>query len=69
MPPIAGSRTEAAGAGVPRGNIGTLEKIRDAIEAAGVEFLGTSQRSNGGGPGIRLRRDLARAATFITLAH
>jgi hypothetical protein len=40
---------------VPRGNIGTLEKIRDAIEAAGVEFLATSQRSNGGGPGIRRR--------------
>jgi hypothetical protein len=38
-----------AGAGVPRGQIGTLEKIRDAIEAGGVEFLGPSQRSNGGG--------------------
>jgi hypothetical protein len=30
-----------------------LEKIRDALEA--IEFLQASQRSNGGGPGIRRR--------------
>jgi hypothetical protein len=35
---------------VPRGNIGTLENIRDAIEAAGVEFIPASGRRNGGGP-------------------
>jgi len=32
-----------------------LEQIRDALEAGGIEFLGASQRSSGGGPGIRRR--------------
>jgi hypothetical protein len=31
--------------------VGTLEKIRDALEAAGVEFI-----SGGNGPGVRLRQ-------------
>ena len=55
IPPIAGSSAEAAGAGVPRMHIDTLEKIRDALEAGGIEFHGASQRSNAGGPGIRRR--------------
>ena len=44
-------RAEAAGAGVPRMHIATLEKIRAALEAAGIEFT-----QNAGGTGIRLRR-------------
>ncbi len=48
-------RAEAAGEAVPRMHITTLEQIRDAIEAGGIEFLQASQRSNGGGPGIRRR--------------
>jgi predicted transcriptional regulator len=31
---------------------GTIEAIRTALEAAGVEFI----PENGGGPGVRLRR-------------
>lgn len=48
-------RAELSGAGVPRMHIATLEKIRDALEAAGIEFLHANQRSPGGGPGIRRR--------------
>lgn len=31
---------------------GTIEAIRAALEAAGVEFI----KENGGGPGVRLRK-------------
>jgi hypothetical protein len=48
-------RAELAGSAVPRMHIATLEKIRDALEAGGIEFLQASQRSNGGGPDIRRR--------------
>ena len=34
------------------GRIGTVEKMRSAIEKAGVEFID----ENGGGPGVRLRK-------------
>jgi hypothetical protein len=33
----------------------TLERIQGALEDGGIEFLQASQRSNGGGPGIRRR--------------
>jgi len=36
------------------GREGTTEKIRKAIEAAGVEFID----ENGGGPGVRLRKTI-----------
>jgi hypothetical protein len=36
-------------------HIATLEKIRAALQDGGIEFLQASQRSNGGGPGIRRR--------------
>jgi len=40
------------GSGVPsRVTIATLNKIREALEAEGVEFI-----SGGNGPGVRLRR-------------
>jgi hypothetical protein len=48
-------RAEAAGSGVPRMHVNTLEKITGALESGGTEFLQASQRSNGGGPGIRRR--------------
>lgn len=38
------------GPGIPRVQIGTLEKVRQTLEDAGVEFTG------GNGPGVRLRR-------------
>src|SRR5215469_3663352 len=45
------SRCEA-GAGVPQNvTTGTLTKIREALEAEGVEFI-----TGGNGPGVRLRR-------------
>ena len=39
-----------SGVGQPRGV--TLEALRGAFEAAGVEFIA----ENGGGPGVRLRK-------------
>jgi transcriptional regulator with XRE-family HTH domain len=42
-------------AGQPRR--ATLQVIRTALEAAGVEFI----EENGGGPGVRLRKPAARA--------
>lgn len=40
------------GEGVPRGT--TVEAIRTALEAAGVQFI----EQNGGGPGVRLKNRL-----------
>jgi transcriptional regulator with XRE-family HTH domain len=45
------ARLEAA-EGKLRGREGTSEKLRSAIEAAGVEFI----EENGGGLGVRLRK-------------
>lgn len=36
----------------PRGNVRTLEAIRTALEAAGIEFI----EPNGGGPGVRISK-------------
>jgi transcriptional regulator with XRE-family HTH domain len=44
------ARCEAAD-GVPRVQVGTLERIRAALEAEGIEF-----QQNAGGFGVRLRR-------------
>jgi transcriptional regulator with XRE-family HTH domain len=38
------------------GRQGTAEKIRKALEGAGVEFID----ENGGGPGVRLRKRQSR---------
>jgi predicted transcriptional regulator len=38
--------------GVPPSRSGTLEKVRAALEAQGIEFLGDPDKS----PGVRLRR-------------
>lgn len=37
---------------VPRSRAGTLERVQQALEEQGVEFLGDPDRS----PGVRLRR-------------
>ena len=44
-------RYEAAG-GIPEGKVAQLMKIKIALEAAGIEFLGDPIES----PGVRLRR-------------
>ena len=44
-------RLESAN-GVPGGHLKTLESVRNAIEEAGVEFIG----SPNDGPGVRLRK-------------
>jgi transcriptional regulator with XRE-family HTH domain len=38
--------------GVPGGHLKTLEAVRNAIEKAGIEFIG----SPNDGPGVRLRK-------------
>ena len=43
-------RYEASG-GIPEGKVAQLMKIKNALEAAGVEFLGDPVES----PGVRLR--------------
>jgi DNA-binding LacI/PurR family transcriptional regulator len=48
--PTTVARCEAAD-GVPRVQVGTLERIRAALEAEGIEFT-----QNAGGLGVRLRR-------------
>lgn len=39
--------------GIPPSRSGTLEKVKAALEAAGIEFIGDPTKS----PGVRLRRD------------
>jgi len=41
-----------AEAGVPQTTTGTLSRIQTALEAAGIEFIGTADD----GPGIRIRK-------------
>jgi hypothetical protein len=38
--------------GIPANRSGTLDKVRAALEAQGIEFLGDPETS----PGVRLRR-------------
>jgi predicted transcriptional regulator len=38
--------------GIPANRSGTLDKVRAALEAQGIEFLGDPEKS----PGVRLRR-------------
>jgi predicted transcriptional regulator len=46
-------RMEASG-GTVRGVVGTLTKVMDALESAGVEFINDGMTSNSGGRGVRL---------------
>lgn len=41
--------------GTVRGNIDTLTKVIEALQAAGVELIGDGARSENGGRGVRLR--------------
>ena len=41
------------------GREGTTNKIRAAIESAGIDFI----EENGGGPGVRLRKSRGRIAS------
>ncbi len=41
--------------GTVRGVVGTLMKVIDALDAAGVELIGNEQPSRGRGRGVRLK--------------
>ena len=41
--------------GTVRGVIGTLSKVVDALESAGIELIGPGQPSQGQGRGVRLK--------------
>lgn len=45
-----------ASEGVIRGNIDSLTKLIDALNAAGVELIGDGAASQDGGRGVRLNR-------------
>ncbi|MBS0457813.1 MAG: helix-turn-helix domain-containing protein [Proteobacteria bacterium] len=47
-------RMEASG-GVVRGVVGTLTKVVEALEAAGIELIGNDAPSRGHGRGVRLK--------------
>jgi len=42
--------------GVVRGNVDSLTKLVSALEAAGIELIGEGSVSQGGGRGVRLKR-------------
>lgn len=44
-----------ASEGTIRGNVDSLIKLVDALEAAGIELIGEGGSSQGGGRGVRLR--------------
>lgn len=50
-----------ASVGQVRGIIGTLMKIVDALDAAGVELIGENSQSTGRGRGVRLKEHVARS--------
>ena len=45
--------------GVIRGNVDSLMKLIAALERAGIELIGESAASHGGGRGVRLARAAA----------
>lgn len=44
-----------ASEGVIRGNVDSLMKLIEALDAAGVELIGEGAASQGGGRGVRLK--------------
>jgi transcriptional regulator with XRE-family HTH domain len=42
--------------GVIRGNVDSLMKLIDALDALGIVLIGDSATSDGGGRGVRLKR-------------
>jgi transcriptional regulator with XRE-family HTH domain len=53
-------RMEASG-GVIRGNVDSLMKLVEALDAAGIELIGEGSMSRGGGRGVRFKAQ-AKAA-------
>ncbi|RMF37499.1 MAG: helix-turn-helix domain-containing protein [Alphaproteobacteria bacterium] len=53
-------RRMEASKGNVRGVIGTLMKVVDALEAAGIELIAEGATSAGGGRGVRLREIATR---------
>lgn len=47
-------RMEASG-GVVRGNVDSLMKLVEALDANGIELIGDGATSHGGGRGVRLK--------------
>lgn len=45
-----------ASEGTIRGNVDSLIKLVDALEAAGIELIGEGSTSQGGGRGVRLKQ-------------
>ena len=45
-----------ASEGVIRGNVDSLMKLIEALNAAGIELIGEGTASPGGGRGVRLKR-------------
>ena len=43
--------------GIVRGTVDTLTKVIGALSGAGIEVIGRGECSDGGGEGVRLRRD------------
>jgi hypothetical protein len=48
--------------GLIRGNVNSLVKVIDALEDMGVELIGESGTSSGGGRGVRLREPAVRTS-------
>jgi transcriptional regulator with XRE-family HTH domain len=46
--------------GLIRGNVDSLMKVVQALEDMGIELIGESSTSSGGGRGVRLREPAAR---------
>lgn len=55
-------RMEASG-GVVRGNVDSLMKLIEGLEAAGVELIGEGGQSLSGGRGVRLKSQLPSSPT------
>ena len=48
--------------GLIRGNVDSLVKVIQALEEMGVELIGETSTSSGGGRGVRLREPAVRRA-------
>ncbi|MBI3440041.1 MAG: helix-turn-helix domain-containing protein [Proteobacteria bacterium] len=49
-----------ASEGVIRGNVDSLTKLIEALDAAGIEVIGDGATSSAGGRGVRLKRSPRR---------
>jgi transcriptional regulator with XRE-family HTH domain len=51
--------------GVIRGNVDSLMKLVDALDAAGIELIGEGAASTGGGRGVRLKSPAAKPSSGV----